>query len=428
MYFLATSTLCCHLVNLSLPVIPVDVLYRAAIKEAMMSLHVQLPSSLPQHSHSITEDAVYQELQHDTHTVHQEPPHAVSVVDNKLTCIVVGAGLGPLPDLCLKAAQETGIDVHVHAVDANPIAVSHMRDRFRDSPKVIVHDAFTLYPNHPLEELPPSLRELSGNCHIAVSELLGCFGDDEFLPELTRTVSALFLKPDCGISIPQSWTSYVCPVQADSMYTGITMCKWPLDTAYVAGLTGDCVYLAEPIAVWTGSCSAKVPYPTDQVYCADRTVIPSPFMVRQQKVIQEYMTVKMKESKLTKTSGVCGEDAPSLKGHEYVVHGLLGYFTSCLFGDIVIDTRHCSVDWNCFHWECYFMPLPQPLPLHVADDLTVCLERHYTEASREGQHLCELCYSWSVKITCLPPVKSAEDSHEPLTLFGEVKYGGLVSM
>lgn len=412
--------------------IPVDMLYRAAIKEAMTSIRVQLTRGLLQHSPSITRDALHQELQRDTQAVLHEPPRAVSEVESSLICIVVGAGLGPLPDLCLKVAEEIGIDVHVHAVDANPIAVSHMKDRFRKTPKVIVHDTFTLYPNHPLEELPNSLRELSGQCHLAVSELLGCFGDDEFLPELTRTVSALFLMPGRGVSIPHSWTSYVCPVEAGSMYTGLTMCKWPLDTAYVAGLTGDCVYLAEPMAVWTGTCTAKGPYPTEQVYCADRTVMPNPFMVRQQKVIQEYMSLKVKENELTKTDSVCGERAP-LKGHEYVVHGLLGYFTSCLFGDIVIDSRHCSVDWNCFHWECYFMPLPQPLPLRVTDKLTICIERHYTEASREGQHLCELSYSWSVKITCLPPISSAdrhpsENSREHLALFGEVKNGGQVSI
>ena len=404
----------------SLPAVSLDILYRAAIKEAMVSLRVQ-------RNHSITDDATCQQLQCDPQAVHRDPPHAVSEKESSLICIIIGAGLGPLPDLCLKVAQEIGIDVCIHAVDANPIAISHMKNRFRNTPEVIVHDAFTLHPNHLLELLPPSLKHLSGKCHIAVSELLGCFGDDEFLPELTKTISILFLKPECGISIPQSWTSYVCPVQADCMYTALVMCKWPLDTAYVAGLTGDCVYLAEPVAVWTGTCMAKEPCPTEQVYSADQTVIPSPFMVRQQKVIREYMKLKGEEN-VVRTEKV---ESPNMEDHKYVVHGLLGYFTSCLYGNIIIDSRHCSADWNCFHWECYFMPLPQPLPLRVTDKLTVHLARHFTEASRDGRHACELIYSWSVKITCLPPVNSHPSgnvSHEHVTLFSEVKNGGMISI
>ena len=399
--------------------VSVDTLYRAAIKEAMAFLRLQL-------SHSITDDA-HQQLQCGLPGVHQDPRHAASEEDNNLICIIIGAGLGPLPDLCLSVAQEIGVGVCIHAVDANPIAVSHMKNRFRDTSQVIVHNAFTLQLNHPLELLPPGLRELSKKCHIAVSELLGCFGDDEFLPELTKTISTLFLKPECGVSIPQSWTSYVCPVQVDSMHTALARCKWPLDTAYVAGLTGDCVYLAEPVAVWTGTCMATEPSPTEQVYSADLTVIPSPFMVRQQKVIREYMNLKEEEN-VAKTETV---ESPNVEDGNYVVHGLLGYFTSCLYGDIAIDSRHCSADWNCFHWECYFMPLPQPLPMHVTDKLTIQLVRHCTEAIKDGRHFCELSYSWAVKITCLPPLNSCHSenaSHEHVSLFGEVRNGGKISM
>ena len=414
-----SSVLCCHPVILFHLVVFVDSLYRAAIKEAMVSLRMQL-------SHSVTG----QQLQGGVQAVHQDPQHGVSGKESSLNCIIIGAGLGPLPDLCLTVAQEIGVDVRIHAVDANPIAIKHMKIRFRKTSEVIVHDAFTLRPNHPLELLPPGLRELSRKCHIAVSELLGCFGDDEFLPELTKTISTLFLKPKYSISIPQSWTSYVCPVQANSVHAALVMCKWPLDTTYVAGLTGDCVYLAEPVAVWSGTCLASEPSPTEQrEYSADVTVMPSPFMVRQQKIIREYMNFKKEENAVITEA----DEKPRLnmeKG-EYVVHGLLGYFTSCLYGNIIIDSRHCSADWNCFHWECYFMPLPRPLPVRVTDKLSIHLMRHCTEAVKDGRGFCELSYSWSVKITCLPPViaRCLENaSIKPVTLFEEVKKGGKISI
>ena len=361
--------------------------------------------------------------------MHQDPQHGVSEKEeSSLICIVIGAGLGPLPDLCLTVGQEIGVDVCIHAVDANPTAIKHMTIRFRKTSKVIVHDAFTLRPNHPLELLPPSLRELSRKCHIAVSELLGCFGDDEFLPELTRTISALFLKPKYSISIPQSWTSYVCPVQANSVHAALVMCKWPLDTTYVAGLTGDCVYLAEPVAAWSGTCLASEPSPTEQQgYSADVTVMPSPFMVRQQKIIREYMKLKKEENAVMTAANE--KLRLNMDEGEYVVHGLLGYFTSCLYGNIIIDSRHCSADWNCFHWECYFMPLPCPLPVRVTDKLTIHLMRHCTAAVKDGRDFCELSYSWSVKITCLPPVNihySENASDEHVMLVGEVKNGGRI--
>ena len=96
----------------------VDSLYRAAIKEAMVSLRMQL-------SHSVTS----QQLQGSVQAVHQDPQHGVSEKEeSSLICIVIGAGLGPLPDLCLTVAQEIGIDVCIHAVDANPTAIKHMKN------------------------------------------------------------------------------------------------------------------------------------------------------------------------------------------------------------------------------------------------------------------------------------------------------------
>ena len=77
------------------------------------------------------------------------------------------------------------------------------------------------------------------------------------------------------------------------------------------------------------------------------------------------------------------------------------------------------------------MPLPRPLPVRVTDKLTIHLVRHCTEAVKDGRGFCELSYSWSVKITCLPPViaRCLENaSIKPVTLFEEVKKGGKISI
>ena len=52
-------------------------------------------------------------------------------------------------------------------------------------------------------------------------------------------------------------------------------------------------------------------------------------------------------------------------------------------------------------------------------------------AVNDGRGFCELSYSWSVKITCLPPViaRCLENaSIKPVTLFEEVKKGGKISI
>ena len=69
------------------------------------------------------------------------------------------------------------------------------------------------------------------------------------------------------------------------------------------------------------------------------------------------------------------------------IHGLAGYFTVKLYGDIFLDSRHSSLQRNCFHWEAFFFPWSVPvaissLPLdkitgqHV---LHVAVERIYKE-------------------------------------------------
>ena len=51
---------------------------------------------------------------------------------------------------------------------------------------------------------------------ILVSELLGSFGDNELSPECLDGAQR-FLKPD-GVSIPQSYTSYLAPMTSFKLY------------------------------------------------------------------------------------------------------------------------------------------------------------------------------------------------------------------
>ena len=71
-------------------------------------------------------------------------------------------------------------------------------------------------------QLPVELQAIHSSFDLVVSELLGCLGDDEFLPELTHAIFHLFLTLD-GIVIPDHWTIYCSPIQSHDTYNYITM-------------------------------------------------------------------------------------------------------------------------------------------------------------------------------------------------------------
>lgn len=52
---------------------------------------------------------------------------------------------------------------------------------------------------------------------IIVSELLGSFGDNELSPECLDGAEKLLKNPS-GISIPQNYTSFLCPVSSPVLY------------------------------------------------------------------------------------------------------------------------------------------------------------------------------------------------------------------
>ena len=144
--------------------------------------------------------------------------HAMRDLTNQkissLTCLVLGVGLGHLVTYCLDTASQCGVDmVTVHTVDAHPVAVEFLRKLFEsNSDHVIIHDAVTVYPLMGVAQLPVGLQAIHSSRDLVVLELLGCLGDDEFLPELTHAICRLFLTLD-GIVIPDHWTIYCFPIQ-----------------------------------------------------------------------------------------------------------------------------------------------------------------------------------------------------------------------
>lgn len=92
------------------------------------------------------------------------------------------------------------------------------------------------------------------------------------------------------------------------------------------------------------------------------------------------------------------EQSPS----DTYLHGFIGYFTSTLYKDITIDTRHTS-NRNSFHWECYFVPVLQPIIVKQNCKVKLAMSRKtlFTANNR-----IKLWYEWQAG------VENTELSHE----------------
>jgi len=119
--------------------------------------------------------------------------------------MVVGAGRGPLVRASLAAADSVGALVRVYAVEKNPNAVITLQGLlaterpWKGRVCVVAKDMRRWRAPEPADVL--------------VSELLGSFGDNELSPECLDGAQR-FLKKGTGISIPESYTSFLEPVTA----------------------------------------------------------------------------------------------------------------------------------------------------------------------------------------------------------------------
>ena len=180
--------------------------------------------------------------------------------DGRVVVAVVGAGRGPLVSRALKAAEDTGIDIDMWALEKNPNAYvllqRHNETKWNGGVSLVKSDMRTwLGPqtNQNLSTLrktynvepdeadqandtqsqsteDPNLSASSISMpqtnrykiDILISELLGSFADNELSPECLDGVQHL-LNPVHGISIPASYTAHFTPVAAPKLHADISL-------------------------------------------------------------------------------------------------------------------------------------------------------------------------------------------------------------
>lgn len=141
--------------------------------------------------------------------------------------MVVGAGRGPLVRASLRASDRCGRRLKVYAVEKNPNAVITLQslvesEAWGDRVTVIASDM--------------RAWDFAEKADILVSELLGSFGDNELSPECLDGAQR-FLKSG-GVSIPQSYTSYLAPLTSSKLWNDAKAYKdlAHMETPYVVKL------------------------------------------------------------------------------------------------------------------------------------------------------------------------------------------------
>jgi protein arginine N-methyltransferase 5 len=130
---------------------------------------------------------------------------------------VVGSGRGPLVNRALRAAEATGVEVEVYAIEKNPNAyvLLQRHNEYEWGRRVNVVKTDMRSWNGPVRE-----DGTFGHVDILVSELLGSFADNELSPECLDGVQHV-LNPDCGISIPASYTAHLTPISTPKLHADL---------------------------------------------------------------------------------------------------------------------------------------------------------------------------------------------------------------
>ncbi|XP_057333940.1 protein arginine N-methyltransferase 5 [Microplitis mediator] len=240
-----------------------------------------------------------------------------------LVIMVVGAGRGPLIRATLNAADMAKVQVKVYAVEKNPNAILTLHALKND----IFGDRVTIVSSDMRQWEAPEKAD------ILVSELLGSFGDNELSPECLDGAQK-FLKDD-GISIPQSYTSHIGPVQSSKIYNELKQCldkdKHQLshfETPYV-------VYLHNKYQIAKEQPLFTFCHPNKDAAINNSRYEKKTFTVEQNSVL----------------------------------HGFVGYFDVVLYENITLSIVPETHSPGMLSWFPIFFPIREPIPVKTGDEI-----------------------------------------------------------
>ncbi|CAM9328766.1 unnamed protein product, partial [Phaeothamnion confervicola] len=263
--------------------------------------------------------------------------------------IVVGAGRGPLVRASLQAAATTGRRMRVYAVEKNPNAVVTLRNLVEMERWTNV----TVVATDMREWRAPELAD------ILVSELLGSFGDNELSPECLDGAQR-FLRPG-GVSIPQSYTSFVAPITAHKLWREVKNFDdlKRMETAFVVKMHNFCQLAPEQPCFHFSHPNVDV--------AAGRKA--------------DNRRYKSLRFPITTAA---------------TLHGFAGYFDSLLFGEEHISIAPATFSQGMFSWFPLYIPLRHPVTVRPGDEVEV----HIWRCS--GGH--KVWYEWALASPQASPI------------------------
>ncbi|RWS24179.1 protein arginine N-methyltransferase 5-like protein [Leptotrombidium deliense] len=250
---------------------------------------------------------------------------------NELIVMVVGAGRGPLVRATLSAAETLKRSVFVYAVEKNPNAVFTLRS---------ILETEWGGPNANVQVIDSDMRDWISprKADIVVSELLGSFGDNELSPECLDGIWKS-VKED-AVSIPQSYTSYLAPIQSSKIHAETAAVRekdkpWysPFECGYVVHLKN--YYLIDK------------PQP---LFTFEHTKLDKPVSERD----------NSRYGSLEFTSKI-----------DCLCHGFAGYFETTLFDNIKLGTVVTHPTPDMFSWFPIYFPIVHPIQVKANETIKV---------------------------------------------------------
>lgn len=269
-----------------------------------------------------------------------------------MTVCVVGAGRGPLVNASLKASENSKVPVKVYAVEKNENAL------------LVLNYNNEYYWNNLVTVVGSDMRtwKFEEKCDILVSELLGSFGDNELSPECLDGAQN-FLKDD-GICIPSSYTSYVSPLQSQTLYSNMKMfkCTTSMDNQHEN---------AEQIFV-VNMRNVYIIAPAQPLFTFDHP-----------------------KSDLNKNNNRYKTLTFDIQ-QDCILHGFAGYFSAVLYKDIHISIEPSTFSTGMFSWYPAYIPIKSSMKLKKDEQLKL----HFWRLSNSSK----VWYEWSVSEPSAIPI------------------------
>ncbi|XP_014230070.1 protein arginine N-methyltransferase 5 [Trichogramma pretiosum] len=262
--------------------------------------------------------------------------------ETPIVVMVVGAGRGPLVRAALNASISTRTTIKLYAVEKNPNAIITLQALKKE----MWGDQVTIVSSDMREWKAPE------KCDILVSELLGSFGDNELSPECLDGAQK-FLKDD-GISIPQAYSSYVAPVQANKLYNEVRAAK----------------------STNEHESNFEMPYVVQfqNKYDIDEPQILFTF-------VHPNKDDPIDNSRYGKNTFKASQDC--------ILHGFSGYFDCQLYKDVMMSIEPRTHSPKMFSWFPIFFPIKTPVHLKAGDEIV----SHFWRCGNTKN----VWYEWSVE-------------------------------